>query len=121
MCAHASPPRSSTFGKLSGFSPDPAGTPQMGATVMLVAESAKPASPVELLTDPRGLFVGERLLPGYYTVRVTLAGFLPSIERHVHISAHLTTLIKVELDSIFASLDRLRRQPSSQSSAGDWK
>jgi len=121
MCAHASPPRSSTFGKLSGIVLDPAGTPQMGATVMLVAESAQAASTVELLTDPRGLFVGERLLPGYYTVRVTLAGFLPSIERHVHISAHLTTLIKVELDSIFASLDRLRRQPSSQSSAEDWK
>lgn len=119
--AHASPPRNGTFGRLSGLVLDPAGTPQMGATVLLVAESARAGSPVELLTDPRGIFVGERLLPGYYTVRVTLAGFLPSIERHVQISAHLTTLVKVELDSVFASLDRLRRQPSNQSNTEDWK
>lgn len=119
--AQAAPGRASTFGKLSGIVLDPSGTPQMGATVLLVTESPQVAPTIELLTDPRGVFVGERLLPGFYTVRVTLAGFMPGIERHVHISAHLTTLVTVELDSVFASLDRLRRQPSKQSSVEDWK
>jgi hypothetical protein len=121
VSAQATPSPAGTFGKLSGIVLDPSGTPQMGATVLLVTESAQAATTVELLTDPRGVFVSGHLLPGYYTVRVTLAGFLPGIERHVHITAHLTTLVKIELDSVFASLDRLRRQPSKQSNAEDWK
>lgn len=119
--AQAAPGRAGTFGKLSGIVLDPSGTPQMGATVLLVTESAQSAPSLELLSDPRGVFVGERLVPGYYTVRVTLAGFLPGIERHVHITANLTTLVKVELDSVFASLDKLRRQPSKEISVEDWK
>lgn len=119
--AHAAPPGRGTFGKLSGIVLDPAGIPQMGATVLLVTESAQVSPTVQLLTDPKGVFATDRLSPGYYTVRVTLAGFLPSVERHVRITAHLTTLVKVELDSVFASLERLRRQPSLQSDVEDWK
>ncbi len=119
--AHAAPAPNGTFGKLSGIVLDPSGIPQMGATVVLATEGAQTTPSVELLTNPRGVFLSERLAPGYYTVRVTLAGFLPNIERHVHISAHLTTLVKVELDSVFASLDRLRRQPSKQFNGEDWK
>jgi hypothetical protein len=57
-----------------------------------------------------------------YTVRVTLAGFLPTVQQHVRISAHLTTVVRVELESMFASLDQLRRKPSTASvESDDWK
>lgn len=121
MPALAAPPPSSSAGALSGVVFDLSGTPQMGATVLLLGESAHATPFTQLLTDPRGVFSGERLAPGYYTVRVTLAGFLPTIERHVRVAAHLTTLVKIELDSVFASLDRLRRQPAKQSDPDDWK
>jgi hypothetical protein len=93
----------------------------LGATVEVVPE-ASAASPLDFLTNTQGVFRGEKLTPGFYTVRVTLAGFLPTIEQHVRISAHLTTVVRVELESMFASLDQLRRAPSAtQVEADDWK
>jgi hypothetical protein len=101
---------------------DTLGVPQMGATVQLISESAGPLSAVDLLTNTQGVFRGERLSPGLYTVRVTLAGFLPTLEQHVRINPHVTTVVRVELESMFASLDQLRRAPSSATvEADDWK
>src|SRR6202158_2024416 len=109
-------------GKLSGVVRDSTGTPQMGAAVEIVPEAAVKAASLGLLTNTQGIFHGERLTPGFYTVRVTLAGFLPTIQQHVRISAHLTTVVRVELESMFASLDQLRRQPSTASvDSDDWK
>ena len=110
-------------GKLSGVVRDTTGTPQMGATVEIVPEiAAKAATSFGLLTNMQGIFHDERVAPGLYTVRVTLAGFLPTVQEHVRISAHLTTIVRVELESMFASLDQLRRQPSSASvESDDWK
>ncbi len=114
--AHAGP----GYGKLSGVVVDPSGTPQMGATVWILAEEAASSSTMQLLTNQHGIFSSERLLPGLYSVRVTLAGFLPSIERHVRVNSNLTTLLKIELDSVFASLDRLRRHPAKSTDSDDW-
>jgi hypothetical protein len=109
-----------TQGKLSGVVVDPSGTPQMGASVWILSEEARAAVPVQLLTNERGLFSTDRLLPGLYSVRVTLAGFLPALERHVRIEANLSTLLKIELDSPFTSFDRLRRRPNQQPDADEW-
>jgi hypothetical protein len=94
----------------------------MGATVQLVSESAGALSAVDFLTNTQGVFRGEKVTPGLYTVRVTLAGFLPTLEQHVRINAHVTTVVRVELESMFASLDQLRRAPSSATvESEDWK
>jgi len=111
----------SAAGKLAGVVRDVSGTPQMGATVEVVPESASAAS-FGLLTNTQGVFRGERLAPGFYTVRVTLAGFLPTLQQHVRITAHLTTVVRIELESMFASLDQLRHQPSAMTAENDdWK
>ena len=114
--------RSAVAGKLAGVVHDAAGTPQMGASVEVVSEiTGKPVS-LGLLTNTEGMFKGERLSPGLYTVRVTLAGFLPTLQQHVRISAHLTTIVRIELESMFASLDQLRHQPSVAAVENDdWK
>ena len=121
--ANASPAQAkSAAGKLSGVVRDSTGTPQMGATVEIVPELAAKAASFGLLTNTQGIFHDERLAPGLYTVRVTLAGFLPTVQQHVRISAHLTTIVRVELESMFASLDQLRRSPSSGNvESDDWK
>jgi hypothetical protein len=112
----------SASGKLAGVVNDTTGTPQMGATVEVAPESAGPASLLDFLTNTQGIFHGERLAPGFYTVRVTLAGFLPTLQQHIRVSAHVTTVVTVQLESLFASLDQLRRQPSSAAVEGDdWK
>ena len=110
------------LGKLAGVVRDTAGTPQMGASIELVPEFAGIARLPSLLTNTQGIFQGNKLLPGLYTLRVTLAGFLPTLEKHVRISANLTTVVRVELESMYATLEQLRRTPSSASSTpDDWK
>ena len=107
-------------GKLAGVVVDPAGTPQVGATVWVASEEALSSNPAQLLTNYRGVFSNENLLPGLYTVRVTMAGFLPSLEQHIRVRPNLTTLVRIELDSVFASLDRLRRQPRPATDDDEW-
>jgi len=109
-------------GKLAGVVHDSAGTPQMGASVELYPETGVGPASRSLLTNTRGMFQGEKLTPGLYTLRVTLAGFLPSLEKHVRVAANLTTVVRVELQSMYASLDQLRRMPSgSASNPDEWK
>jgi hypothetical protein len=109
-------------GKLAGVVRDSAGTPQMGASVQLISEAAGLAASRSILTNTQGIFRGEKLTPGFYTVRVTLAGFLPTLEKHVRVSPNLTTVLRIELESMFASLDQLRRTPSNASVETDeWK
>lgn len=108
------------FGKLTGVVVDPTGNPQMGASVWLTPEFAGGRA-IELLTDENGIFVGERLRPGLYSVRVILAGFMPSLQGHVNVAANLNTSLHIDLDTIFASLDQLRRKSAKASEPDDWK
>jgi hypothetical protein len=96
------------------------GTPQLGATVMIAAEQVRGSAPLQLLTNERGVFRSDALLPGFYSVRVSLAGFLPTMEQHISIDARRTTLVKIELDSVFSSLDRLRRRPDQKLDSDEW-
>lgn len=109
-------------GKLAGVVRDTAGTPQMGASVEVIPETTGTLPALDLLTNTQGIFRGERLAPGFYTVRVTLAGFLPTLEKHVRITANLTTVVRIQLESMFTSLEQLRRQPSAANiETDDWK
>lgn len=107
-------------GKLSGIVTDGGGVPQMGASVSVISESGLAGAARELITNDRGLFSADVLLPGLYTVRVSLAGFLPVLERNVRVDSSLTTLLKIELDNVFASIDRLRRSPGAAPAPDDW-
>jgi hypothetical protein len=109
-------------GKLAGVVRDLTGTPQMGASVEVFAEAPGAASSLDYLTNTQGIFRGDKLSPGLYTIRVTLAGFLPTLQQHVRINPNLTTMVRIELESMFASLEQLRRQPNSaKADADDWK
>jgi len=100
-------------GTLSGVVRDATGIPQLGATVQVLPETAGISAARLFLTNTEGLFRGEKLKPGFYSVKVTLAGFLPSLETHVHVSSNLTTVVRVQLESMFASIEQLRRPPTN--------
>jgi hypothetical protein len=118
--AQASPKQAS--GILSGVVRDSSGTPQLGATVEVLSELPGVFAARHFLTNTEGVFRGENLAPGVYTVRVTLAGFLPVLERHVKIASNLTTVVRIELESMFASIEQLRRPPvNGAAEAEDWK
>jgi hypothetical protein len=112
----------SSPGKLSGLVRDSSGVPQLGATVAMLPETPGTMATYQFLTNTEGVFKGERLPPGSYTVRVTLAGFLPFLEKHIQISPNLTTTVRIQLESMFASIEQLRRPPAaSAAEADDWK
>src|SRR6202050_2301406 len=111
----------SEYGRLSGVVVDPTGTPQMGASVILLAQRHGTPYQTQLFTNQRGVFADQQVLPGLYDIRVTLAGVLPTVQHDVRVIPNLNTLVRVELDTVFASLDRLRHGPGQQSGGDDWK
>src|SRR5229473_199629 len=90
-----------SYGSLSGVVFDPSGTPQMGATVWLISEDLGGRTVSQLLSNQYGIFFTDRLKPGKYAVRVSLAGYLPAMERHVAVIADLTTMLRVQMNSVF--------------------
>ena len=115
-------PGATRYGQLTGMVLDPVGQPQLGASVSIDPEGVSGHDATQqLLTDQNGVFALRQLRPGLYAVRVTQAGFLPSMQQHIRVGAGLTTLVRIEMDSIFSSLDQLRRQPSQSTEADDWK
>jgi hypothetical protein len=111
-----------TSGTLSGLVKDTSGIPQLGATVEVLSETAGVTAAQHFLTNSQGVFHDEKLVPGFYTIRVTLAGFLPTLETHVRITANLTTVVRIQMESMFASLEQLRRPPvAGAAETDDWK
>ncbi len=109
------------YGQLSGVVLGPGGTPQMGATVKLVSENLADTIPAQLFTNQNGAFNGARVAAGFYEIHVTLIGYLPVIQKHVHVLPNLTTIVRVEMTTVFASLDRLRHAPTQATNTTDWK
>jgi hypothetical protein len=109
-------------GGLVGEIRDASGVPQLGATVEIFSETPGSTLTRQFLTNTKGLFRSGTLAPGAYTVRVTLAGFLPTLEKHVNVASNLTTVLKIQLESMFASLDELRRPPvGGVTEPDEWK
>ncbi|MGB6199152.1 MAG: carboxypeptidase-like regulatory domain-containing protein [Candidatus Acidiferrales bacterium] len=109
-------------GRLSGIVLDPSGIPQLGATVWIATEDTADSQAIaQLLTNQRGSFSSAQLRPGLYSVRVSLVGYLPALQRHVRITPNLTTLVKIELGTVFDTLDSLRRAPAVPTDSDDWK
>src|ERR1700688_3961297 len=109
------------FGTISGVVLDPSGTPQMGASVWLISEDTGGRIVAQILSNQYGAFFTDHLKPGSYAVRVSVAGFLPSMERHVAVMSNLTTLLRVQVDTVFSSLDTLRRKSDTPAEQDDWK
>lgn len=109
-----------TEGRISGVVVDPAGTPQMGATVRVSSEQLVSASPIRMLTNGRGRFSTAALPAGLYSIEVTLAGFLPAMEQHIQVDGQHPALLQIVLGSVFSSFEKLRRQPDQPVASDDW-
>ncbi|HKF52197.1 MAG TPA: carboxypeptidase-like regulatory domain-containing protein [Candidatus Acidoferrales bacterium] len=110
----------SRMGRISGLVLDESGVPQMGATVVIASHSLAASVPLRLFTNGRGRFISSTLPTGAYTVRVTLAGFLPTLRPDVQVSGHQTTSLQIQMGSIFTGLAELRRNPNQRTSDDDW-
>jgi hypothetical protein len=74
----------------------------------------------ELLTNDRGRFSTAALPSGIYSIKVTLAGFLPVVEPDIQVNDQHTTLLEIVLGTVFTSFDKLRRAPDQQISSDEW-
>ncbi len=121
VCALALPTSAAPgTSKISGVVVDPTGTPQMGATVVVSSEQMGGGSPLEIHTNDRGRFSTVALPAGLYSIRVTLAGFLPAIEQHVEVNSDHSTLLQIVLGSVFSSFDTQRRGQGQPVNTDDW-
>lgn len=108
------------LGSISGLVVDPSGTPQMGATVLISGEALVAAAPEELFTNVSGRFLSDTLRPGLYSIRVTLAGFLPAVQQHIMVTGDHTTLLQIGVGSLLSSFEGLRKQPKQSVASDEW-
>ena len=110
----------SASGRIAGLVVDVTGTPQMGATISIAPELVDGSRPADIFTNARGRFDSAPLATGLYTVRVTLAGFLPTLDQHVDVGELRTTVLHLRVDSAFASLQRSETHSVSTREDDDW-
>jgi hypothetical protein len=99
----AAPAAQASFaGGVSGWVKDPAGVPQMGALVVLLSPEGRITQ--RAYTDAAGRFTLDQVFPGNYSVKVSLAQFLPLLREDVQVSAGQRTYLDVQLSGLFSSL-----------------
>ena len=89
-------------GSIVGWVKDDRGIPQMGAVVTLLTATGRSADRV--YTDHRGNFQLDDVLPGKYSLRVTLDRFLPLLKENIKIDPGARTFLDVNLRGLFSSL-----------------
>jgi hypothetical protein len=118
--ASAIEPVAGLSGIISGVVSDSVGVPQMGAAVFLIDHKDRITG--RTLTDSRGEFKFQGLLPDIYAVRVTLASFVPVIRRDILVQPGARSLLAVNLSTLFSSI-QITYPPLENGSfmTDDWK
>ena len=89
-------------GSIAGVVTDPLGIPQMGATVMLYNRLDRMSEKV--MTNERGEFLFSGLFPSLYSVRVTLATYLPAFRQGITVQPGARSLLNVNLGGLFSTI-----------------
>lgn len=107
-------------GAITGVVRNPAGTPQIGAAVTLYNRHDRVYQ--KLLTDDRGEFQFIGLLPDLYSLRVTLASFVPAVKNHILVQPGMRSVLNVNLNTLFSSI-QFAYPPIENGSfmSDDWK
>jgi carboxypeptidase family protein len=89
-------------GGIAGTVRDAAGQPQMGAAVLLINHQERVIERV--LTNERGEFKLLGLLPNLYSVKVTLASFVPALKKDILVQPGMRSVLNVSLNTLFSSI-----------------
>ena len=107
-------------GKILGLVTDAGGVPQMGAAVILLNQQDRPCE--RGLTDDKGAFSFDGLAAGVYTIRVSLASFMPVSKSSIFVQPGLRTLLNVSLAGMFSSIQLVYPTPDQRAIMNDdWK
>ena len=78
------------------------GIPQMGAAVALYNRQDRQVGKV--LTDQRGQFQMLGLFPTLYSVRISLATFIPALRKDIMVQPGMRSVLNVSLSTLFSSI-----------------
>lgn len=107
-------------GGIVGLVTNSSGIPQMGATVQLFDGLERVVS--RALTDQSGGFLFKALPPGAYSLRVSLASFLPALKRNILVQPGIRSLLSVNLAGALSTIELVYTSPSASSiMSDDWK
>jgi hypothetical protein len=92
----------------------------MGASVFLFNRSEKLLGRV--LTNEKGLFGFGLLTPDLYSVRVSLASFVPAMKQKIAVQPGMQSLLYVDMASVLSSIDLVYAKPGESAlMSDDWK
>jgi hypothetical protein len=106
-------------GTISGYVKNSSGTPQMGATVEILAQAAT-HGPI-VYTDDKGRYTAHGLVPGTYSIKVSAPSFLPSIREHVGLISGANLVINVTLNTLFEAIQFVPKKTNSPEDQDDWR
>jgi hypothetical protein len=107
-------------GTIAGFVRDSSGIPQMGATVLLFNRYERLM--MRAITNERGVFGFDSLTPDLYSVRVSLASFVPAMRQKIAVQPGMQSLLYVDLASVLSSIELVYAAPGQGALMSDeWK
>ncbi len=103
-------------GSISGYVRDSAGVPQMGAVVEILRSAT---SALKVFTDENGHYLATGLVPGRYSIRVSMPSFLPSVRERIGLAPGTTQLVNFTLSTIFEAFQIAPTRNATEED--DWK
>ena len=92
----------SLSGAIAGSVTNVDGVPQMGALVMLF--NRQDGLSQKAFTNEKGAFTFAGLLPDIYSIRVTLASFVPAIKNNILVQPGMRSVLNVSMAALFSSI-----------------
>jgi hypothetical protein len=103
-------------GAISGYVRDASGIPQMGAVVEVAGAAARTLT---VFTDGAGFYSATNLLPGFYSVKVSAASFLPTLREKIGLHPGSSVHVNITLNTL---LNAMRAAPlRGTADDDDWK
>ncbi len=106
-------------GSILGEVKSVAGVAEMGARVLLYDRHDQLIR--QVLTNEQGRFGFAALAPDVYSLRVTLASFVPAMRRNISVAAGVDSLLQINLSGIFSTVDILSSASHGTLMGDDWK
>ena len=88
-------------GAISGYVRDASGVPQMGAVVEIIGSAARSMT---VFTDGAGFYSASDLLPGFYSVKVSAASFLPALREKVGLHPGTNLRLNITLSTLLNAM-----------------
>jgi len=107
-------------GSIAGVVNNALGIPQMGATVTLFNHLDRQVA--KLLTDDRGSFQFDSLPSDLYSLRITLASFMPAARNNIGVQPGIRRILAINLAGVLSSIELVYSLPIQHGlMADDWK